>query len=461
MHQASSLRRRTLLSAALAGSVSGRGASAQSQADPVHDLLAAQVEDHNVVGYVAALTGPTRSRVITAGTADTGEGRALDGSSMFEIGSITKVFTALLLMDMAHRGEVALADPVANYLPPEGRPPAFDGKPITLLDLVTYTSGLMRMPDNFKPADLTNPYADYTVAQLYRALSATPPRYYPGSHYEYSNLGFGLLGHVLALRTGRSYEDLIVSRICTPLALNSTRITLTPAMQERLVIGHDSGLRRAANWDLPTFAGAGALRSTADDLARFLDAAQGRLASPLAPAFATMLDVRRQTDIPFDVAAAGWFVRSQRDDELVWKDGGTGGYSSFIGYSTRSGHGVVLLANTASGLMTPAIGCHLLNAAFSVPELPRQVAIDPAKLAVFAGRFALTPKVTITATPKDGRLMVRLTGQDEAEVFPESDTTFFYRIVNAQLTFIPGADGMADAVILHQNGRNLRAPPIP
>jgi CubicO group peptidase (beta-lactamase class C family) len=371
--------------------------------DAVHNLLETRVTlGHDSVGYVAAMRDTAGARVITAGQSGADNGRALDGDTVFEIGSITKVFTALLLADMVQRGEVALTDPVARYLPSEGGPQAFDGKPITLLDLVTYTSGLPRMPGNFKPKDPANPYADYTVADMYAALATTPPKYYPGSHYEYTNLGFGLLGHALALRAGRSYEQLVIERICQPLGLNDTSITLTPSMQARLTPGHNTSLKTVSNWDIPTLEGAGALRSTANDLVRFLDAAQGRVKTPLAAAFASLLDVRRQTDTDQKVAAAGWFVRMQHDDEIVWKDGGTGGYATFIGYSTRSAIAAVLLANTSNWSSTPRIGWHLINAAYPLPTMRQAVPIDPAKLPPLAGRYPLTPNFVLTVTPRDG-----------------------------------------------------------
>jgi D-alanyl-D-alanine-carboxypeptidase/D-alanyl-D-alanine-endopeptidase len=430
--------------------------------DTIRDLLSAEVDPgRESLGYVAAVVDAGAWRLITAGQSGADDGRALGGDSVFEIGSITKVFTALLLADMVQRGEVALDDPVAKYLPPEGRPHAFDGKPMSLLDLATYTSGLPRMPDNFQPANKANPYADYTVAQLYQFISGFAPLYFPGSHYEYANLGFGLLGHALALRAGRSYEELVVARICTPLELDDTRITLTPDMQRRLVPGHDTGLRKVSNWDLPTLAGAGALRSTANDLCRFLDACQGRRQTSLAPGFASLLDVRRQTDQPNLYAAEGWFVETQHGDEIVWKDGGTGGYATFIGYSARTNAAAVLLANSASWHSTPRLGLNLLNPAFPVPPLHHQIALDPAKLPGYAGRYPITPQFVLTVTPKDGRLMVQATHQDEYEVFPESNTQFFYRVVNAQLTFELGPDGSAIALVLHQNGRDRRAIRLP
>ena len=191
-----------------------RGASA----DAIRALLGEWVDvGRDSVGYVALLRDADGPRLVAYGTPGNSKSRPLDGDTVFEIGSITKVFTALLLADMVAHGEVELTDPVEKYLPAEGRPKAFDHKSISLLDLATYTSGLPRLPTNFSPRDKANPYADYTVEQLYEFLSEYTPEYYPGSHYEYANLGFGLLGHVLALRAGRDYEELVTSRICQPL----------------------------------------------------------------------------------------------------------------------------------------------------------------------------------------------------------------------------------------------------
>lgn len=468
--------RRALLLAALALPLIDVSGHAQQQADDgldaatplprhrgpsfdmVHALLAERVDvGRDSVGYVALIRDDDGPRLVTYGTAGDPKSRPLDGDTIFEIGSITKVFTALLLADMVVRGEVALTDPVDKYLPSEGRLASFDGKPIALLDLATYTSGLPRAPTNSNPRDKANPYVDYTVAQLYQFLSVYAPRYYPGSHYEYSNLGFGLLGHVLSLRAGRAYEELIVSRICQPLGLTDTRITLSPAMRERLAQGHDSLLNAVPGWDFAAVvAGAGALRSTANDMMRFLDACDGKRKTDLSHAIVSLLEVRRQTDVKRLYAAEGWFVNNAHNDELVVKDGATGGYASFIGYSARTGIAAVLLSNTASWYTTPVLGRHLLNRNFPIPKLYREVPIDPTKLSAYAGRYPLTPSFVLTVTPRDGRLMVQATGQDEYELFPESATEFFLRVVDAQITFELAPDGTASALVLHQNGRDRR-----
>src|SRR5512132_4333622 len=142
------------------------------------------------------------------------------------MGSATKVFTSLLLADSVRRGEVALSDPASKYLPPDVKIPERGGRQITLQDLATHTSGLPRLPSNLAAKDASNPYADYTVAQLYAFLSAYQLTRDIGSKYEYSNLGAGLLGHLLARRAGVDYETLVRTRITGPLGMNSTVVTV-------------------------------------------------------------------------------------------------------------------------------------------------------------------------------------------------------------------------------------------
>src|SRR5262249_20674414 len=156
------------------------------------------------------------------------------------------------LSDMVERGDLALNDPIAKYLPAEVKVPERGGRAITLQDLSTHTSGLPRMPTNFTPKDAGNPYADYSVEQMYQFLSGYTLTRDIGAQYEYSNLGGGLLGHVLTRRTGTDYEALVGSRITTPLNMSNTRITLSPELRTRLATGHNERLVPVSNWDLPT-----------------------------------------------------------------------------------------------------------------------------------------------------------------------------------------------------------------
>ena len=279
--------------------------------------------------------------------------RSPDGSTLFEIGSITKAFTGVLLATLAAEGKVALDDSLQRHLPADWTAPSRLGRPITLAQLATHTSGLPRLPSNLGAKDLRNPYADYSDARLRDFLGGVTLGTSPGERYAYSNLGTGLLGWILARADGRPYEDLVVDRICGPLGLKDTRIALSDDQKRRLAPGHAGG-KPVWNWDIPVIAGAGALRSTADDLLRFLAAnLDGRYAASHEPRFKTP---EHETWV-----ALGWHVSPLPGGRpMVWHNGGTGGYRSFAGFVKASRTAVVVLSNTAEGFVDP-LGMSLLE----------------------------------------------------------------------------------------------------
>ncbi len=288
--------------------------------DEIREILVKRIDQQKqAVGIVVGVIEPDGRRVVAYGNLANGDlanrdPRTLDGDTIFEIGSVTKVFTSLLLADMVNRKEVALDDPAAKYLPENVKMPERSGKSITLHDLSTHSSGLPRLPSNLKWKDPRNPYADYSVDDLYQFLSGyTLPRD-PGSEFEYSNLGAGLLGHLLAYRAGTDYESLIRIRITEPLSMPDTGITLSSSMKQRMATGHTAMLAPVANWDLPTLAGAGALRSSANDMLTFLEAFLGYKESPLAPAMKAMLEVRRPLGQVTDRFRVDYYVSSRPGD---------------------------------------------------------------------------------------------------------------------------------------------------
>ncbi|KRR27198.1 serine hydrolase [Bradyrhizobium retamae] len=412
------------------------------------------------MGLVAAFLDRERHSITAYGQSGSPDNRPLDGDTMFEIGSITKVFTALVFADMVLRGELAPDDRAAKYLPASVRMPDFEGAPITLMDLATYTSGLPRMPSNFAPKDWSNPYIDYTTERLYDFLSNHKLGHKPGKHYEYANLGFGLLGHILELRAGKSYEELVISRICTPLGIEDTRITLSSSMQQRLARGHSAALTPVANWDFSVLAGAGAFRSTANDLMKFLRMCMNPADGPVASAVKMTLSKRRPMMEESDVAL-GWFISSRFGDELIWKSGGTGGYASFIGSSIKTRRNCIVLSNAADYNPNIALGMHLINAAYPLAKIRREVPVDPAVLAAYAGRYELTPIFALTVRADGARLFIQATAQPEVEVYAESETEFFDRVVDAQISFARSEGGVAPSLTLHQNGKDLPGKRLP
>ena len=444
----------------IASSHAGMAAVAPSDAE-IRQILVNRIDkEKQGVGIVVGVIDAKGRRVVAYGGLEKGDKRPIDGDTLFEIGSITKVFTALLLADMAHRGEVRLDDPISKYVPSTAKIPQRDGRQITLVDLATHTSGLPRMPANFNPKDPANPYIDYTEEQLYTFLSSYELTRDVGIKFVYSNLGFGLLGQGLARRNGSDYETLVETRICEPLGMKSTRITLTPDMEQRFAAGHSSDLVTVSRWDIPSLAGAGALRSSANDMLKFLAAAMGYAHSSLDPAFKAMLSVKRPTGQAFIDSAMGWAIDTRGGGEIIWKNGGTGGYRTFIGYAPRSGVGIVALSNASTNAGADDIGLHLIDARFPL-EIPegsaRETAVSAKVLDGYVGRYRLGQTSVVTIAREGDQLYAELTGQPRAAIYSKSEREFFYKIVDAQISFQVDAQDQTTALVLHQNGRDQTA----
>ncbi len=426
-------------------------------AEQVRAILADRIDKHEKsVGIAVGLIDETGSLVVGHGKLSQSDPRQPDGHTVFEIGSVSKVFTAILLADMVRRGEVRLEDSVQKLLPDSVRVPREGETEITLYHLTTHTSGLPRMPTNFSPADPSNPYADYTVKQMYEFLGDSKLNSKPGQQASYSNLGVGLLGHVLALRAAADYETLVRQRIAQPLGMKDTVITLTPELNKRLARGHNGALQPASNWDIPTLAGAGALRSTVDDMLAFLAANLGLKKSPLLPA---MQDSHRGRERMSGMEIGlGWIIRKGHDRTIRWHNGGTGGYHSFAGMDKDRGVGVVVLSNCTHDI--DDIGFHLLQPQFALARFngaKEAVTIDPNLFDAYVGRYQLTPKFILTVSRDGARYFVQATGQRKFEVFPESETKFFATVVQAAISFHRGEDGTVSHLILHQGGAEQRA----
>ncbi len=435
-------------------------ASAIAADDPLPYLRNRVDEAKKAMGIVVGTIDANGQKIVGYGKFAANRPDKPDGDTVFEIGSITKVFTSLLLADMVERGEVTLDTPVPKLLPETVKVPSRNGKQITLLDLSMQVSGLPRMPSNFKPADPTNPYADYDAPKLYEFLSGYTLTRDIGEKYDYSNIGVGLLGHALARKAGMTYEALLRDRILTPLKMTSTSITLSAAQRQHLAPGHDTALTPVKNWDLDALAGAGAIRSTVNDMLKFLAANMELTDTPLKPAMRRMRAQRRPTGAPeLDIMMA-WHVFTRFGTEIVWHNGGTGGYRSFAGFVPEQKTGVVVLCNTSFD--NDDLGRHLLEAKWPVakydpPKIRTEIQLDPKTLASYIGDYQLAPTFVITVTTESGHLYAQASNQPRFELFAEKDGEFFLKVVDAQITFGRDDAGKVNHLILHQNGMHQKA----
>lgn len=442
--------------------------------DGVRDAIETRVTHRYNAGFVVGLIGPGGIRYRGFGHTRLPDGPVPDERTVFEIGSITKVFTALLLADMAESGELELSDEVGDYLPAEIELLERNGRRMTLLHLATHTSALPRLPGNIIPVDPANPYARYTPRLLYEFLSVYQPAREIGSSYEYSNLGYGLLGHGLARRAGMDYGQLVSERIAGPLGLEDTRTEPTDSMRDRLARGYSGGIE-VSSWDIPDpFAGAGALLSTAADMARFVAANMGLVDLPLRSAMdstapsatdstpgaavdstlRSAMQVTQRPRVPTDSpdmrVGLGWHITQGEGPTIIWHNGGTGGYRSFIGFTADSTAGVVVLSNSNESV--DDIGFHLLDPSRPLREVRIPVGVSEATLERYVGRYELRPGFVIQIRLRDGALTAQASGQPELRLFPASSTRFFLAVVDAEIEFPADEDEEVSELILHQNG---------
>jgi CubicO group peptidase (beta-lactamase class C family) len=435
--------------------------------DAIRRILAERIDiQRQGVGIVVGVISPVGRRVVSYGVREAGQPAPVDGATVFEIGSITKVFTGLMLAEMAARGEVDLDQPVSELLPDGVTAPSGRGRQITLTDLATHTSGLPPLPADFAPANPENPYADYTVTRLYAFLAGHTLARSPGRTYAYSNLGAGLLGHVLALRAGATFEALFLARVAEPLGLRDTAITLSGDMARRLAVGHTNERRTAPYWDLPALAGAGALRSTADDLLRFLAAIlePETAADPLRQAIRVQTAVRRRADRETDVAL-GWHVSRTPRGDAYWHDGGTGGFRTFLGCHPASRTGVVVLTNHVNPAGGLDIGSHVLTGrplmALAPYEPLRPIAVSAVDLEPLTGRYRVGPGAEISVSRDGDRLFAQITGQPRFQIFPTAPDRFRWQVADAELEFRRDRRGGVTSAVIVQDGRKTPARRLP
>jgi CubicO group peptidase (beta-lactamase class C family) len=417
----------------------------------IHDLLRERVEVAKVnQSIAAAVIDENGTRFISFGKMNsTPDAKRTDENTVFEIGSITKVFTGILLAEAVKRGEVKLNDPVSKYLPDTVKMPSRNGREITLLDLTTHTSGLPSLPTNFKPADNKNPYADYSVQQMYEFLSGYTLTRDIGEQSAYSNLGVGLLGHVLALKAGRSYEELVKARILMPLGMKDTSIILSPEIRSRTAQGFTADGEPASLWDLPTLAGAGALRSTAKDMAKFIAANMHLTKSGLTASFDVSHKPQRDVNAKMKVGM-GWHIMAGSTGDIIWHNGGTGGFRTYAGFSPTLKRGIVVLSN--SSVSVDDIGFHSFDPLFPLTKMRQIAAVSETTLDEYVGNYELAPNVVFSVTRQAEKLFAELPGQPRIRLYPESESKFFVRGVDAQVTFNRGTDAKVESLTLHQGG---------
>lgn len=391
----------------------------------IQSLLQEYAQDNGTPGAALGFIDCGKIHFFSCGNM-TGNGDPISENTIFEIGSVTKVFTTLALMDMVAKGDVRLDDPIELYLPGV-KVPEKDGKKITLRHLAVHNSGLPRLPDNLNYSNTPeNPYKDYTIENLYEFLSQHSLQRAPGEQFEYSNLGMGLLGHVLCLRSGKNYEELISNVLTQKLGMNQTLIEMKSDTQEKFAIGHQCG-KAVPYWNFQqSTAGAGALRSNIKDMALFLAANMGLTQSPITN---LLQQCHQQYDQnPTFSVGLGWILSKSNDTELIWHNGGTGGFRSYLGFNPKNQRGVVILSNSAEE-WPDELGHLLLDPNYKRPVIDKTLSNNSDYLNKFSGPYEATistdqPQQQVDITVYGKLLGIVFSGGEIGMLYPESEGVF-------------------------------------
>jgi serine-type D-Ala-D-Ala carboxypeptidase/endopeptidase len=336
--------------AALLASAAHSGA-APSQ-DPLGQIIDQVVA--RVPACVGLAIGATQGNLrVQRFYGDTGNHGPPKADTEFEIGSITKTLTATLLAFEDQQGTIHIGDPLARYAPPGFRIPNFNGQPIQLAHLAEHTSGLPRV--------VPNPQAPMPPERLWQFINNYQLAHAPGEQFLYSNLGFALLARAMVRRSNAS-EDKLYARIITgPLGLHDTAIELTTAQRSRLAQGFRRNGQPAPEFGpaFPAMNGAGAVRSTLNDMMRYLDFELGRVNVPLRSLLPALHEPRHAAG-PNGSIGLGWQMRGGPDGKIIFKDGAMPGYASYMAFAPSRGTGVVVLSNQA-GCAVPQIASQIMG----------------------------------------------------------------------------------------------------
>ncbi len=366
--------------------------------------------------------------------------------SQFEIGSITKVFTNLLLAEMVAKGRLEYSTSLAELLPEVKFVNPAVGR-ITLLELGTHTSGLPRLPANLMMSDPADPYADYGIEDLLEAIASARPEQQLIKEVSYSNFGVGLLGHLLGAANNSSYFEALKLHVLTPLGMNAVTVNDT----EQLLPAHQAG-KVVPNWHFDSLAGAGELRMSAIELSRLLAPWLAAKSTALVHDIMADLKVVANSGSQLSVTRV-WMKLGEGERQLYWHNGGTGGFSSFAGFSPATKEGWIVLSNSNFDITKFAISL------FSNPPAsqPEEAAEIGEKFSEYHGYFAMSKALVISIFEQQGQLFGQLTGQPPFRLAVSGKDQFTLLAVDAKLAFERDTSGTVVRAILHQNGQVMPA----
>lgn len=417
------------------------------------EFMRAAAEAYDLSGAVLVARNGTVAYRGATGYADAAAKIRNTPDTRFRIGSVTKPFTAIVVMSLQEQGKLSVTDAACKYL--ASCPEAWAG--ITIRHLLSHTSGL---PNITSLPDYTATMGQrVTPAQTLDRVRNMPLEFEPGAQFKYSNTGYVALGAIVETVTGRPYIDVVKATILEPLGMKNTGYESLDGTTPGLAVGYqapkpgsNAAVGRAAFIDMSVPHAAGALYSTVDDLLAFGRAVEHRKLLSNASWDAMTTPVKGNYGYGLIIQ------KLPNGTTLLNHDGGINGFSASFTQVVEPDVTVVLLQNTDRAL---SISRDLLNIAlggpYSLPKKRVAVKLDPTVYDAYVGVYEIQPGFTLTVSRDGDRLLTQGTGQATVEVFPQSETEFFLTVVDAQITFVKDADGAVTKLVLHQGGRDIPA----
>lgn len=371
--------------------------------------------------------------------ADAKDAARIGVDSAFEIGSVSKTMTAVLLADLILQGKGSLDDRLADWLPPGTKVPQYDGRPILLRHVVTHTSGLPALPSRLHAKDMADPYAGLDASALLASLADAKLDAAPGTRFEYSNFASMVLSYAVARKAGSDLETLLKRRLFAPLAMDKAYVSAKPD-GVRVATGHSQNGTAVPAWTFATdLAGVGGVHATLEDMIRYVQASLDLSESAISPA----LELSRKKVSEQPAMAMNWMLVPLAGRTLHLHEGGTGGFSSFVALDPANRRGVVILSDTSwnsiGGL--GALGLHLVEPSLPLGKPRHDVPAPKPLLEALAGRYRLPSLPPMTLRQRDGKLFVQADGQSEFELAHDDAGDFRPLAFDALLRPQKKADG--------------------
>ena len=387
--------------------------------------------------------------------------------SQFRIGSITKQFTAAAILKLQEQGKLSVQDKLSKYIPDFPR-----GGEVTLHHLLTHTSGIHSYTS--KAGFMHSVTNATTTEALIDSFKHDPYDFDPGQKWAYDNSGFLLLGYIVEKVSGQPYSDFLRTTFFEPLGMTNTGVYRKGLHLPHEALGYqytDGKFSRAKDWDMSWAGGAGAIYSTVEDLYRWNEALfNGKVLTPasLKAAFTPVKTRENKEDSSPDGYGYGWMLSTLRGAQEISHGGGLNGFSSYLLRVPAKHFTVVALANalpTAPGVEPAILAQEATEFCLGQQLPPRAVPqlglkISPAALDALVGRYDYGGPI-LTVEREGSHLFAQLAGQSRYEIFPQSETTFAWKVAEARVTFVKGPDGKVTEAIHHQNGMTIHAPRLP